>query len=213
MIWVIGDSHADVFNGNVNINGPKYGDSLDCLLRYKEKFVGMNLGAFTAYNAFSKKQFIQSHLDSFNKNIDYLFLSFGEIDCRCHLGFHSDNKKISYDSVVADCVRRYFSLLTFFQSEGFNVGAWGVIASGLYDGIQGNGALSYKTSLDRNNITRLFNAQLEYLCKHSNMKFKSIFNKICDSNLNTKPDCHFDNIHIACNKTSQFIIEEFQDLL
>lgn len=212
MIWVIGDSHVNLFSGNVHINGLLYGDSADGLGQFKDSFKTIHMNPYTAYNAFSKISEIDNHLTLFNKDTDYLFFCFGEIDCRCHLGFQADIRNIEYNEVVSECISRYSQLLKHYKQQGYDVGVWGVVASGLDNGVQGNGALSYKTATERNIITYYFNQHLETHCEQLNVRYKSIFEHL-QYNFETIPTYHYDNIHIMCNKTAQLIIAAFSDIL
>lgn len=212
MIWIIGDSHANLFSGNVHINGLLYGDSADALGEFKDSFKTIHLNPYTAFNAFNKISEIDTHLTDFDQTNDYLFFCFGEIDCRCHLGFQADNRNVSYDIITSECVERYSKLLNHYKQLGYDVGVWGVVASGQDDGIQGNGALSYKTSYERNIITSYFNQHLQNQCEQLNIRFKSIFDKLHD-NLNTIPNYHYDNIHVMCKETAPFILTVFSDIL
>lgn len=159
MIYVIGDSHTQAFD-----NG----------------FQKIWLPAPTAYQNIKKINEIDGNLNNLpiDKNIDYLFFSFGEIDIRCHLGFIADKNNRTYEDVVSECIDRYSVFLEYYINNGYNVGVWGPIPSGPNNCIQGNGLSSYKTKDDRNIITKIFNEKLEILCKQKNIKFKSIFNLI-----------------------------------
>ncbi len=212
MIWVVGDSHVNLFSGNVHINGLLYGDSANGLGEFKDQFKTVHLNPYTAYNAFTKVNEIDSHLTSFNKERDYLFFVFGEIDCRCHLGFQADSRNIGYNQITYECINRYSQLLEHYKQQGYDVGVWGVVASGLDNGMQGNGAMSYKTATERNIITYYFNQHLETRCQELGVRYKSIFEHLHD-NLNTIPTYHYDNIHIMCNKTAQLILTAFRDIL
>lgn len=159
MIYVIGDSHTQAFD---------------------DSFKKIWLSAPTAYQNIKKINEIDNHLNKLpiDKNIDYLFFSFGEIDIRCHLGFIADKNNRTYDDVVGECVDRYGVFLDYYINNGYNVGVWGPIPSGPNNGIQGNGLPSYKTKESRNIITKIFNEKLEILCNQKNIKFKTIFDLI-----------------------------------
>ena len=159
MIYVIGDSHTQAFDNN---------------------FVKIWLTAPTAYQNIKKISEINDRLSQYDidKDKDYLFFVFGEIDIRCHLGFIADNNSRTYDDVVGECVDRYGVFLDYYISNGYNVGTWGPIPSGPNNNIQGNGLPSYKTKEARNIITKIFNEKLESLCNQKNIKFKTIFDLI-----------------------------------
>ena len=96
MIYVAGDSHTQIFQGNSGINGPLYNDHAEGFGEHKNKFKVIHLDSPTAYNAYKRIDEINTKLTDFNKETDYLFFSFGEIDVRCHLGFQSEKQNKNY---------------------------------------------------------------------------------------------------------------------
>jgi hypothetical protein len=203
MIYLVGDSHVQSFN---------------------DSYVKLWLTAPTAYQNIKKISQIDSFLLSnpINKNSDYIFFSFGEIDARCHLGFVADNNNRTYEDVVIECVDRYCLFLDHFINSGYKVGVWGPIPSGSNNGIQGNGAMSYKTKNERNIITQLFNDKLEEMSKIKNFEFKTLFYFIVSDMNNYDNYYSIDNIHLNSGmfktKSNEINIDEminskFNDLL
>ena len=161
MVYLIGDSHTQSFGSN---------------------FKTIWIEAPTAYQNIKKLNQIDNKLNTLNinKTIDYLFFSFGEIDVRYHLGFISDNDNKSNEDVVSECINKYLSFLNYYINCGYKVGVYGVVPSGTYNGLQGNNRPSYKTHVERNKITEIFNQQLKIMCENKNILFKSIFYEIVD---------------------------------
>ena len=161
MIYVIGDSHTQAFGGN---------------------FETIWLAAPTAYQNIKKINEIDNKLNllNVNKDVDYLFFSFGEIDVRCHLGFISENDNRSNDDVISECLNRYSTFLDYYINNGYKVGVYGAVPSGTYNGLNGNRRPSYKTHIERNKLIEIFNQQLKNICENKNILFKSIFYEIAD---------------------------------
>lgn len=204
MIFLIGDSHVQ------SLTGPHF------------KIV--HLPSPTAYQNYKRIPTIEVELNShkINKENDFLFFSFGEIDIRCHLGFISEKTSRTYEDVVSECIKRYETFLDHFINDGYKIGVWGVIPSGPNNGVQGNGSLSYKTKIERNMITNIFNNQLISLCGKKNIYFKSVYDKIIKDEINYDKYYSKDNIHLNAGmfKThetdincEQLTIDQFKDLI
>lgn len=203
MIYIVGDSHGQSFD---------------------DSYIKLWLDAPTAYQNIKKIPEIENFLSSNNidKDKDFIFFSFGEIDVRCHLGFVAEKHNRTYDDVVSECVERYGLFLDHFINTGYKVGVWGPIPSGSNNGIQGNGAMSYKTKKERNLITQLFNIKLEEMSKIKNIQFKTLFYDIVNDINNYDEYFSTDNIHLNSGrfktKKNNIHIEEiinfkFKDLL
>jgi|APCry1669192269_1035402.scaffolds.fasta_scaffold10503_3 hypothetical protein len=177
MIYVIGDSHTQAFDDN---------------------FTKIWLTAPTAYQNIKKIPEIDGKLSTYkiDKNNDYLFFVFGEIDVRCHLGFIADNNGRTYEDVINECVNRYIVFLEHYINNGYKVGVWGAIPSGPDNGVQGNGSPSYKTKDERNILTKMFNDKLKKMCEEKNILFKSIFDLIMSDYENYNSYHANDKIHL-----------------
>jgi hypothetical protein len=198
MFYIIGDSHVSAFvNDSTIINTDTvYTDNIFSVIRTEP---------FTVYNLNNKINYIQQLIDMF-KNInssDYLFLCYGEVDVRCHIGFIADNTGKKYNEVCEDVINRYLLLLNEMKKIHPNIGVYGPIPSGPYNGINGNGRHSYKTQKERNYITDIFNKILEDKCNKNNIIFK---------NIKEKPDNTFsDGIHFN-GKIKSKLIKLFSDI-
>jgi hypothetical protein len=204
MIYLIGDSHVQSAVG--------------------ANFNRIHLPAPTAYQNHKRIPEIHNNLNKFNinKHKDYLFFSFGEIDARCHLGFIADKNNKTYDEVVQECIERYEIFLQHFTSQHYKVGVWGAIPSGLHNGIQGNGAASYKTKEERNKITKIFNLKLKKICLEKDILFKTVFDIISNDHENYSYYYSNDNIHLNAGifKThnnnidcEKLVLQQFEDLI
>lgn len=211
-IYVVGDSHTQVFQGNSGINGPANGDNDFNLGVYKERFKVCHLGPYTAYSVYDKISFVDAAIFDINKEEDFLFFSFGEIDCRHHIGFHRDKQNVSTESAVQTCVSRYVNFLKHYKEKGYKVGVWSPIASGPNANRAGTGHATYKGVFERNHLTVLFNLYLLIECQKHSIIYKSIWDQM-SHNLNTDVSYFRDGIHLFCVAAAPLIIEEFKDIL
>ena len=209
MIYILGDSHSCVFTIIDDIN---YMHDLHKLYT-KGNFSSFRTEPYTCYNLLNKINLINNNLKQLPiKDNDYLFFCYGEVDIRCHIGFHITDKK-TLEMIIKEIIERYIKFLLYYKSKYKNIGVYAPIASGTNNCIQGNGRPSYKTYIERNKITKVFNNMLEDYCKKYDILFKSITNDIINYD-NTSKNMFYakDNIHL--NKKSQFLLEDkFSNLI
>ena len=115
MIYVIGDSHAGLFNGYEGLIKhdqiqPQYGydyklenSKFICLHNkgqnkfhsFDKNFMSIRTGANTAYNMFNKIDLVDEIVKEYNidKKKDQILFCYGEIDTRVHIGMQEDNGK------------------------------------------------------------------------------------------------------------------------
>ena len=139
-------------------------------------------------------------------------LCFGEIDCRAHLLKEAELQKREVDSVVKECVERYFSVILEIQHLGYEVLVWNVIPSSRHDSIPNREFPVYGTCLDRNQVTRLFNSYLNDLCSSGGAKFISIFDELVDERGLTRPEYYFDYIHLS-QKAMPFALAKVKEIV
>ena len=176
MIILIGDSHTEAF----------YDEGM------KPYFRKIHISLATAYNSFKHISYIEEQLELFdikkssqswnydvNKEKDYIFFCFGEIDIRCHLGFKSEENNTPFKKEILKCISRYSETLEYFANKGYNIGVYGPIASGKSQATA-NGYKSYKDYKVRNFITNIFNKELITYCDKKGFKFKTLFYKMCN---------------------------------
>ena len=176
MIILIGDSHTEAF----------YDKEMEPYFRK------IHISLATAYNSFKHISYIEEHLRLFDikkptqginydvdKEKDYMFFCFGEIDIRCHLGFKSEENNTSPKKEILKCFSRYSETLEYFANKGYNIGIYGPIASGKSQRTA-DGYKSYKDYKARNFITNIFNRELINYCDKKGFKFKTLFYQMCD---------------------------------
>jgi hypothetical protein len=178
MIFIVGDSHTEAF----------YDEGM------KDYFRKIHLPLATAYNSSKHIPYIKDQINilsnlegkhqswyyPFDKEKDYLFFCFGEIDIRCHLGFKSEEDNTSFDEEVQKCVSKYTEIISYFSNLGYKVGVYGPIASGKSQKTA-NTYKSYKDYKIRNVITNEFNREMAVYCDRKGFIFKTLFYEMCDS--------------------------------
>src|SRR6185369_12462915 len=149
------------------------------------QFMPIKTGSNTAYNSYDKLPRIQHAIKEYNVGRgDYVFLSYGEIDIRHHIGFNADRKNVPVDVAIIECVARYMKTLNFLKGFDFKIGAYGPIASQ-----KGSDQLhpEYRDVKFRNSMTLRFNEILKEFCEMDDLLFKTIADKMIDQNGLTYP--------------------------
>jgi len=207
MIYVIGDSHVAIFS---IYNDQNYMLPLNKMCKSPlHSLCSYRTDPHTAYNLINKiNEFEQIIRELDIKDEDILIFSYGEVDIRCHIGFHNS---YGVESVVNSAIENYLRFLLHFKKK-YNVGVWGPIASGADNGMQGNGRPSFKTSIERNKITKMFNNRLEERCDQHNIIFKSIFKTLLSNDRDTNTAYYVDGVHLNIH-AQPLVFNEFKDLL
>jgi hypothetical protein len=208
MILIFGDSHTSAFSidNDVEFMIP------DEKLIKKDVFSSYRTLPYTCYNIYNKKELICNFLKTITINHDdIVFFSYGETDIRCHIGFNIVNN--NEDEIIHNVVINYIKLLIYIKSKfNFKVGCYFPIASGIYNGVNGNGRNSFKNDIERNKLTLKFNEKLQKECIKYNILYKDISKKLMDENLQTKNDYYCDGLHLGI-KSKQILLDEFRDII
>jgi len=212
MIHCIGDSHAAVFSGEEVMQpiwsaGQRSNDQTPYFRSYR-------IGAATAYQLSNKISTIINIIETspINKETDKILFCFGEVDIRAHLLEQSSIQNKNIESIVKECVNRYFDVINYFKDLGYSVMVWGPIASWNQPKIYGGP--SFGTNLERNNATKIFNEYLESLCKNEDIEFLTIFYDMLLDNGETNPDSldDWDGAHIHLSQRMfPKVIEKFKN--
>ncbi|NBP16687.1 hypothetical protein EBU95_20245, partial [bacterium] len=138
----IGDSHVSVFAGTDKTHDglrhmqPEFGSCYtlkdgqlkEKINRFEQKipfFCAIRIGAHTAYNSYEKLQKIRDVIDQYKiTQNDYIFLSFGEIDIRHHLGYVAEMSGQTHEKVIKDCVENYLKMIKTLKLEHAKLGNW-----------------------------------------------------------------------------------------
>jgi hypothetical protein len=198
IIYCIGDSHAEFFSG-WNSMGPEYPETRKGRLPFFKSF---RLGPVLAYNICEfntttrGREKLLDILDKINPKEVEILLCFGEIDCRVHIIKQSRIQKKPIANIIRACVDRYWNAIIDLANRGFDVMVWNAIPSSLYQGKDPEFP-TVGTCRERNRVTKIFNAELEMLCKKNNIKFFSIFDRLLLKNGLTNMDYYMDKIHLS----------------
>ena len=171
MIYVIGDSHSQIFD--TKVTEPHYEV-------FKKTFKTKWLEAATAYNVSKHIGEIMQWISNnqFNKKNDSLLFILGEIDVRVHLGTQSHKQGITYEESCKLCTNKYHDFLNHFKIEGYKIIVMGATPSGTHNDRNGDGSLSYKTPIERNEITKIFNKQLNDISENEGFIYREINDRV-----------------------------------
>jgi lysophospholipase L1-like esterase len=226
MIYIIGDSHVSVFSGTDKTHDglrhiqPEFGTCYTLKLgklrehinRFEQRipfFCPIKIGSNTAYNSFNKLPKIEQVISEYNiTNEDYVFLCFGEIDIRNHIGFNADKNNISFEEGIKICVKRYVETIKYLKNKGVNVGVYAAPASSVGNKL----AIDYGDVIFRNKMTIVFNEYLKNKVKDLNIPFKDISKLLMLPDGTTDPKYIMDDIHLS-QKAMPLILNEFSDII
>jgi hypothetical protein len=202
-IFCVGDSHVCFFTGQDKISGgaPSTGD--DILPQFRTYW----LGPILAYNLVQDgtttqgREKLISLLQS--KAIPLgsrILLSAGEIDCRMHLLKQAESQDRPIESVVEECVERYFSVILELKKSGWRPMVWAVVPSGDPDPDStwfNNDFPHYGSLGQRNEAIGLFNRELERVSLQAGVPFISIYESICDEHGMQRTEFFMDPFHLS----------------
>jgi len=226
MIYIIGDSHVSVFSGTdtMDINGERHiqpefgtcytisGGSLKSHNVFEQRiphFYPIKVGSYTAYNSYSKLPIIEQAISEYaiTEN-DYIFLCFGEIDIRNHIGPQADKTGITIEESIALCVEKYTNTILYLKNKYPNIGVYGSPASS----IGWTSTYGYKDVVYRNNMTIIFNSILGKMCEDNNILFKDISSDMMLPDGTTNQKFIMDDIHLS-QMAMPLLEKEFKNLV
>jgi lysophospholipase L1-like esterase len=222
MIYLIGDSHVSVFSGADKTHDglrhmqPEFGSCYtlkegqikEKVNRFEQKipyFCAVRIGAHTAFNSYTKIEKIKEVIEQYKiTQNNYVFLSFGEIDIRHHIGYIADRNSESYEKTIKTCIENYLNTIRSVKTIHPKLGVYGPIASA--------DAPGYGNVLTRNKMTLLFNEILRKECDNEYVLYRDITKKMILSNGLTDQKYIMDDIHLG-QSAIHLIIEEFHDII
>jgi len=211
MIYCIGNSHANFFAGE------HPGTTGRWTTGKEQIFSSHSIGPVIAYNFLnnhlSKVYSAISSIHNFDADKDYIMLVVGEVDCRLHLPKIIQEKKIHMETLVEECVKRFFESVLVLKNKGYNMITWGGHPSTL-DPPDNNWI--FEDCSYRNKISVHFSNYLEKLSIENNIPFMSLVNDLIDENGLTKMQyfidyCHLNTdmlIDVVCEKTKKLNLKE-----
>lgn len=220
-IYCIGDSHASFFAGSDTIQ-PEWPQSSDNRIPF---FRAIRTGAVLAYNlaSFGSKsggrEILVALLD---KQVptpqdkvpegSLVMLSYGEIDCRCHVIPQVEKQNRSIESVIDDVSERYCQVIGDVRAWGHRPLVWNAIASSPKSRGGTKAFPIIGKCEERNRITRCFNQRVASFCKKEGVPFVDIFDHLVDDRGLTRPELLMDDIHLS-QKAMPFVVRWLQDNL
>jgi hypothetical protein len=226
MIYIIGDSHVSVFSGtDKTFDGlrhiqPEFGTCYTLkqgqlrkkINRFEQQipyFCPIKVGSYTAYNSYNKLPKIEQAIEEYNITPkDFVFLCFGEIDIRNHIGFHAIKNGKDLDGTIRECVDRYMNTVLYLKNKGFKIGVYAPPCSSVGLGTHAD----YGDVYIRNKMTIAFNDYLKQRCDNHNIIFKDISKKMMLPDGSTDQKYIMDDIHLSQN-AMLLLVEEFLEII
>lgn len=222
MIYIIGDSHVSVFSGTDKTHDglrhiqPEFGTcytlsggSLRPHNVFEQKlplFCPIKIGSNTAYNSINKLPIIEQAIEEYKvKNSDYVFLCFGEIDIRNHIGENSEKMGISISDSIKLCVDRYMLTVLALKDKGYKIGVYGPPASS----VGWASTYGYKDVFTRNGMTIKYNKYLAEKCLTNDVLYVDIAKEMMLANGDTDSRFIMDDIHLS-QQAMPILIEKFK---
>ena len=223
MIYIIGDSHVSVFSGTDTTHDglrhiqPEFGTCYTLsqgqlrqhVNRFEQRishFCPIKTGSNTAYNSFNKLPRIEQAISEYGvTKDDYVFLSFGEIDIRNHIGF---NVKTTLEETIKNCVDRYMETVLYLKNKDINIGVYAPPCSSI-----GNKTpIDYGDVILRNKMTMIFNEYLTHKCNENDIPIKNIASLMILPDGTTDESYIMDDIHLS-QKAMPLLLKEFSDII
>ena len=225
MIYVIGDSHAGLFNGYEGLDRnnaiqPQYG--VDYKLEnskfirlcnkqnkfnlFNKNFTSIRTGANTAYNMITNVDLVDEIVTEYNidKKKDYIVFCYGEIDTRVHVGAQEDSGKHLTD-IVTEITNKYFKFINRYKDKGYNIIVWGVIPGGSF---ANSAHPRYAKPADRNRVSKLMNELFYKKCNELNIEFISIWEDLIK--IGNYHHYFIDSIHLSYSACKELIQAKFK---
>jgi lysophospholipase L1-like esterase len=223
MIYIIGDSHVSVFSGTDTTHDglrhiqPEFGTCYTLsqgqlrqhINRFEQRipqFCPIKIGSNTAYNSFNKLSRIEQAISEYGVGKDdYVFLCFGEIDIRNHIGF---NIKNTLEETIKNCVDRYMETVLYLKNKDINIGVYAPPCSSV-----GNKTpADYGDVILRNSMTLTFNEYLTRRCDEYDIPIKNIAALMMLPDGTTDETYIMDDIHLS-QKAMPLLLKEFSDII
>lgn len=206
-IHCVGDSHAQFFLGKDKMlpdGAPMRG--------FIPFFKVHHLGASLAYNLCKTDSASQGRERLFNTLSTLpqgakVLLSFGEIDCRCHVIRQAKEQNRSVDLVVQEIAARYLSVIREVVGLGFRVMVWGPPPSARDDAPINSEFPCFGTCQERNHALSRLEHHIKKGIEGSLVCYASVLDKLVDQNLTTKTRCHFDGVHLSQRSMPPVILQ------
>jgi hypothetical protein len=215
-VYVVGDSHTLFFSGENGMTQVKHRrvgfwrprhitrglDLLPC-------FETRHLGPTTAWRAFDygsstrAREKIDALVRSEWRPGTRVLLSFGEIDCRCHIPKTALEGK-PFERAVRETVERFFRLVMHLLSRELNVAVWGPAMVTIADqAFPGNPLPTVGPFALRAEVVRAYCQELKQSCDAKNVSCVCLAGTYHDWQHPAEPDCFLDGCHLSQKRMAQ----------
>ncbi|MBR1477520.1 MAG: hypothetical protein IJ608_06125 [Lachnospiraceae bacterium] len=216
---VLGDSHVNFFSGNEDLSFIPIGHDINTCEQVNGLiFTTLHLGPCLAYNC--RKYETRNR---FREKLEYLEKEFivpgsriitvmGEIDIRVHVFKEAAKQNRSYESIVEDITKNYFTLLMDLKNKGFDVYCFGPIATQKDDCPIEDEYPRVGSEVERNKATKYFTDEMKKMCDRAGIIFMSIFDKMITEDYRTIDTViSKDKVHLG-QAALPLVMEEFKKL-
>jgi hypothetical protein len=182
-----------LFNGDLDDFPPKK-QSLPFFKTY-------HLGPVTAWS------FTEKHLPKVMETLrkekipsgSRVLLCVGEVDCRWHLPLQAHKQGKKLDTVVSECMDRYFESFLVLSRKKYDMYAWGTHPTTTGGHNDDRSCPVFGNVEERNRTCKVWNSLLLEKCKAHNVKFVSIYEHLVDEKNITKTKYFRDYCHLGDN--------------
>jgi lysophospholipase L1-like esterase len=182
-IYVIGDSHTQVFGGS-------------------KLFTVCPIGPATAYNLKTENSLTNSNqklldiVKNINKFNDIVILVFGEIDCRIHIYYKYliNDKTISISELIDHTISNYGAVLKQLRDMNIFFCVYGIPAAGFEENIYKY--QFYASPERRSKIYKEFNDKLKTFCEKNKYEYINIYPIVSDENGFLRKEYAADDVHL-----------------
>ncbi len=203
MIHVIGNSHAMFYTDS-------HCHYTECDKKNKY-FRSYSIGATIAYN------FYEHHLptvldllkDIKPSSDDYVALVVGEVDVRWWLPKMSNDKNLPLETIVKECVDRYFRAIEYLKGVHDKFLVIGAHPSTTRGHSDDSSEPIYGDCLVRNETGKIYNSYLSSKCEKFNIAYFDIFESLVLENGLTDMNYYKDYCHLS-NKALPFVYKKLE---
>ena len=198
-IFVIGDSHVNIFSGNEELAFIPIGRGINTARQISDlPFSVFHMGPCLAYNSNRYNTTCR-----FREKLDYLLddvvedgakimFVLGWIDLRAHVFKQSIINSCSYETVVDNILTNYIGMMTDVSKAGYEVCCFGPIGTLSEETPTEDKFVNSGTEIERNLATGYFTKKLRKMCDDEGIVFASILDRLI------KDDGHTD-IGLLCS--------------
>ncbi len=198
-IHVIGNSHVSIFSGSSSILPQYPHKSIYCVPDTSIEFHVYHIGPTIAYN------FYEHHYPKvldivfnnvINKEDEYILLIVGEVDCRWHIPKQASIQNKNSNTVVDECVERFFRTILDLKSKGYKCICWGGHPSTNSGHNDDPNCPVFGDVIERNKITKYFEYKCKEKCEQNDIDFISIVDLLLNNDGTTNMNFFIDYCHL-----------------